>query len=247
MDLPANSYWNDQSGHYPWYTSFGSPSVSPNTIWMWSMQSYGEGMNMAYNFIANKDYCVEVKWTHTQSNNGILSPNSRPNIHLTPSQVFGGNNTGNLVPPFPTPIQTLFSTPYNSLTMNVNYSEYLNFNTSFAANNLWFYPFSDTGVAAHMRITGVNVCLKDPCQMLRVDILFKQKCQSFNFYPVLSGVTGTIVGYVWNFGDGYTSNLPNPNHYYALPGIYAITLTVYMKTSNGDCCKKEIKITLKVQ
>lgn len=39
--------------------------------------------------------------------------------------------------------------------------------------------------------------------------------------------TGTIVGWLWDFGDGTpTSNLPNPAHTYATPGTYTATLTV---------------------
>jgi len=37
---------------------------------------------------------------------------------------------------------------------------------------------------------------------------------------------GTIVSYLWNFGDGATSNEPNPVHAYTEPGNYTATLTV---------------------
>ena len=38
---------------------------------------------------------------------------------------------------------------------------------------------------------------------------------------------GTIVGWLWDFGDGSpTSALANPTHVYALPGTYTATLTV---------------------
>lgn len=38
---------------------------------------------------------------------------------------------------------------------------------------------------------------------------------------------GSIVGWLWDFGDGTpTSNLPNPRHVYANPGTYTVTLTV---------------------
>lgn len=32
--------------------------------------------------------------------------------------------------------------------------------------------------------------------------------------------------YLWNFGDGNTSNLPNPTHTYAEPGTYTVTLLI---------------------
>lgn len=38
--------------------------------------------------------------------------------------------------------------------------------------------------------------------------------------------TGTAAGYTWTFGDGDTSNDPNPSKAYANEGTYAVTLTV---------------------
>jgi len=41
-----------------------------------------------------------------------------------------------------------------------------------------------------------------------------------------------ITGYLWNFGDGSTSNTVSPTHVYNTPGTYAVTL-VY--TTDGGC------------
>ena len=40
------------------------------------------------------------------------------------------------------------------------------------------------------------------------------------------GSAGSISSYSWDFGDGSSSNSVNPNHTYATPGIYTVTLTV---------------------
>lgn len=42
--------------------------------------------------------------------------------------------------------------------------------------------------------------------------------------------TGNITGWLWNFGDGTTSNLQNPTHTYQKAGNYTVRLTV----SNSD-------------
>ena len=38
--------------------------------------------------------------------------------------------------------------------------------------------------------------------------------------------TGTIIGWTWDFGDGNTSNLPNPSHTYTSVGRYEVSLTI---------------------
>lgn len=90
-----------------------------------------------------------------------------------------------------------------------------------------------------MQLTGVNICLNEPCESLKITFKYKEVCGSVNFYPYVFGVASgfNIVGYLWDFGDGSTSNVPFPNHVYANSGSYLVTLTVY--TSNpktGECC-----------
>ncbi len=49
--------------------------------------------------------------------------------------------------------------------------------------------------------------------------------------------TGPVVSWVWNFGDGNTSNIQNPTHTYSAPGTYNITLTA----SDGNTAVAEVK------
>ena len=44
---------------------------------------------------------------------------------------------------------------------------------------------------------------------------------SSSMYP-----DGSFVTYIWNFGDGNTSDLANPSHTYTVSGSYAVTLTI---------------------
>lgn len=39
--------------------------------------------------------------------------------------------------------------------------------------------------------------------------------------------TGLIIGYLWDFGDGFTSTVANPLHHFAQDILYTVTLTVY--------------------
>ena len=46
---------------------------------------------------------------------------------------------------------------------------------------------------------------------------------------------GSVVSsYLWNFGDGKTSTSQNPNHFFIMPGIYTVNLTL---TLTGGCTR----------
>jgi len=57
-------------------------------------------------------------------------------------------------------------------------------------------------------------------------------CLPFTLNPVARITTlDAVTSYSWNFGDGFTSNLPNPSHTYTVQGSYSVTLTI--TTSSG--------------
>lgn len=64
---------------------------------------------------------------------------------------------------------------------------------------------------------------------------------SVAFNPQLS--TGTIVGYHWTFGDGDTSDAPQPIHIFERPGVYTVVLTI--GDSYNNISRYEQKITVK--
>jgi gliding motility-associated-like protein len=55
-------------------------------------------------------------------------------------------------------------------------------------------------------------------------------CVQFTDTSKIGG--GKITGWSWNFGDGGTDNVQNPNHCYNTPGVYTVILTV---TSDSGC------------
>ncbi|MBX7241693.1 MAG: PKD domain-containing protein [Bacteroidia bacterium] len=54
-------------------------------------------------------------------------------------------------------------------------------------------------------------------------------CTIFNPFP---SPPFNITGWLWDFGDGGTSNLSNPNHCYTIPGDYTVT---YIAISDAGC------------
>ncbi len=56
--------------------------------------------------------------------------------------------------------------------------------------------------------------------------------QPLQFSDSTTLINGSIVGTLWDFGDGNTSTSLNPQHSYASPGLYTVTLS---KTSSNGC------------
>lgn len=55
---------------------------------------------------------------------------------------------------------------------------------------------------------------------------------------------GTISSYNWNFGDGFTSNLPSPSHTYLAQGNYPVQLIVTSSTGCIDTVTQNLHLTL---
>lgn len=54
------------------------------------------------------------------------------------------------------------------------------------------------------------------------------------FASTATDADGTIQSWAWDFGDSMTSNLENPSHTYAAPGMYTVTLRVTDDDLLGD-------------
>jgi len=54
---------------------------------------------------------------------------------------------------------------------------------------------------------------------------------------------GSIVSWVWDFGDGTTNTPQNPRHRYRIPGTYTITLTVTDDGGAADSTSKTVTVS----
>jgi len=74
----------------------------------------------------------------------------------------------------------------------------------------------------------------------------KSPC-SFQFVgSAPSGSESSIVGVLWDFGDGATSLASTVNHAYAEAGTYQAVFTVYSIDENGNCCTISVTKTVVV-
>jgi PKD repeat protein len=58
--------------------------------------------------------------------------------------------------------------------------------------------------------------------------------QGVRFYDLSSG---SPKSWLWNFGDGTISTLPNPEHVYQAEGLYSVSLTVYYQNQSSTTAK----------
>ena len=49
--------------------------------------------------------------------------------------------------------------------------------------------------------------------------------------------------YLWNFGDGNTSTVKNPTHFYAAPGTYTVTLTAFVGNNCSNTTTRTVTVS----
>jgi len=77
-----------------------------------------------------------------------------------------------------------------------------------------------------------------------VDFTVDDVCQNepASFDNTTTITTGTITGYLWNFGDGETSTEEDPEHFYDAPGTFDVTLIAYSANGCSDTITYSVDI-----
>jgi PKD repeat protein len=99
-----------------------------------------------------------------------------------------------------------------------------------------------------------TVTFTQTCQLLEVECGCPEPCELaprflWQMHPItqsdgccmdffdlsIPGLSSTITGYLWDFGDGNTSTSPNPSHCYTTPNVYNVCLTISGYSPDGQC------------
>ena len=67
--------------------------------------------------------------------------------------------------------------------------------------------------------------------------------QQINFTDTSTAGSVAIINWLWNFGDGTTSTLQNPTHYYSATGMKTITLVVTDSNNKTSTVTHELNVT----
>jgi len=108
----------------------------------------------------------------------------------------------------------------------------------------------DTTFAVSLAVTAVTGCKLSQTQVVPVfgppvaDFSATHVCEGnvTYFTNTSSTPSGALVGYVWDFGDGATSALPNPTHLYALSGSYNVQLIVGNSNGCADTLTRVVEV-----
>ena len=96
------------------------------------------------------------------------------------------------------------------------------------------YPYLNTKAATSYNSSRSNQADNGLIQPVIVNALFSGTPQSGNSPLAVSftdNSTGSPTAWHWDFGDGDTSNIQNPQHTYTSPGLYTVKLIAWNSTS----------------
>lgn len=236
-----------------WMSSHGSPSYCPGQMWMWSYNSVGEGVYyQGFNFVAGRTYCVTID-TYTRTHNDMPAvPDAGFRVVATSSMVpnempsFGGP-----IPAIPALSDVVADVNWATLPMNGWSTFSYTFTASGNWSQLWFYPHASALPQVELTLRNLRICditVPNPCEFdLGIDYSPYAGC-AYQFYGYTGLPAGlTVISYLWDFGDGTTSNEQNPVHYYSSPGGYLVRLTVLVVNENGKCCARTTEVWVESQ
>jgi PKD repeat protein len=108
-------------------------------------------------------------------------------------------------------------------------------------------PINSTSVTAHYVLISTNAWgASNPSSIISVEFTFSPsqavQFSIITFNPTVTGGTPPY-SYRWNFGDGQSSSQSNPDHSYASPGSYQVTLTVTDKNGVVATQTSTIKVS----
>ena len=112
------------------------------------------------------------------------------------------------------------------------------------------HVFADEGIySITLIVTSGNACQDTIVQSLEIikpisDFVYDSVCYGnpTYFMEMASSASGNIISYFWDFGDGSTSNIPNPSHIFPSAGYYGVSLTVTDYNGCVDIMQKYITI-----
>jgi len=235
----GNGGWNQgsiayslppQNGCVPFMVHFNN-TLSQTVSWLWN---FGDGntsnlQNPIHNYTTSGNYDVTLIAQNSSGQNDTVIYSSY--IHASA-------------------INTDFSFTENSDCINTTltctgissnavqwYWDFDNGNTSILQNPINTFPDSINNYTITLTTENANGCSgslsKNMLKTAYNGAIWASNNEVCINQPVsFNCASSNFISYLWNFGDGTTSSLPNPEHSYLIGGIYQVELIL---TENNGC------------
>ncbi len=218
------------------FTDLSLPQADSIISWSWDFGdgSTSNGQNPKHKYASAGSYFVRLAIT----NNHLCSDTLIQEIIMNEMPVTGFSaDTACLG----SPTQFMDQSSTTSGSLNYWYWDFGDGNASGDQNPA--HIFNSPGIHSVRLISGNNFGCNDTLEknifvrpLPLSSFLFSEVClgDSTEFTDQSGSPNGAVISWMWNFGDGNSSNTQNTRHLYTTSGIYNVSLTV---TDAAGCAK----------
>jgi len=217
-----------------------TPSCDPEIVQFTDLSTVNNDnlVSWLWNFDDNNDTSIAQNPTHLYFNEGLY------NVSLTVTSNYGCATTTILpVEIDSTPISYFTSDTFACTNQTVNFTNFstgngLTYNWNFGDGNnstlqIPTHSYINEGnYQVCLTVTDLNGCDSTICDFILIANPVAQFTADTTFRPCppdsvqFSDLSANAVAWTWDFGDGQTSTLQNPNHTFDTSGFYTICLIV---------------------
>ena len=247
---PCHAFYQYTLGLCPEVHFFGNSSTPSGTILDWDWD-FGDGgtsdtQNPSHTYTANGSYIVCLTVTTANGCENEYCDTIVVDCIPPPCHAFYQYTLG-LCP------EVLFFGTANTAAGNIidwswNFGDGHNGNSQ---NPSHTYT-SNGDYLVCLTITTAAGCVDEYCDTLRIRCIPEPceaafdynegQCPEIRFMGLSNENPGSIIHWAWDFGDGHTSNIPNPIHTYTSNGSYIVCLTI----TTADGCTNEFCDTVDI-
>ena len=244
----ANFSASPLAGCSPLVVSFQDMSTGGPVNWSWN---FGNGntstlQNPTATYFTTGTYTVTLTVTNPNGSNTLTRTNYIT-VYENPVANFSADKSSGC---FPLHVQfTDVSTPGNGNT-NVSWLwDFGNGTTSTLQNPQNIYTTAGNFTVT-LKVINDKGCTKTITRPNYINVTTGVKAKFTNTQPTVCTAPATIsftntstgpptLSYLWNFGDGNTSNVLNPSHTYTANGTYTATLITFSTSGCQDTARSE--------
>lgn len=238
--------------------SFGSPSVSPGNLFIWSSPIGSEGVTFTnYKYKKGRQYCLSYTYHFNTGNNRIFYLETANIIVTLTKLTIIGKLTSDFagdIPEIPSQSQNISLISLKGESMIIAPSakrEKIIFTANDDYDNLLLYSTTNNKYNLYVRIREISVCEIPLTCDIELKIESQVHCQTATLKSLLILPLNnlfSIKSYLWDLGDDHKFNSSGDSidHTFLNKGIYKGSVTAVLNNKNDDCCSKRFTFDIEI-